>query len=118
MTNKQWLVWRLVDMPDEEIVKEFPGLMCDICAAHIVPTNKPCPPDCDSKLLAWLQQGSEDVKDDGRARLIRTAKEIKKLCQETRCEDCPFCYGYEGFTYKCLLDSEENDGSMPKDWVV
>lgn len=64
MTNKQWLVWRLVDMPDEEIVKEFPGLMCDICAAHIVPTNKPCPLDCEAILLAWLQQEHKECESN------------------------------------------------------
>ena len=58
------------------------------------------------------------IPDDGRARLIRTAQEIKAICKITKCKDCPFCYGYEGFTYKCLLDSKENDGAMPKDWVV
>lgn len=59
MTNKQWLLWIMIDMDTEEFVKTFSGFMCDICAANILPTNKPCIIDCDTILSAWLKQEHE-----------------------------------------------------------
>ncbi len=54
MTNRQWLMWQLIDMSDEELIKNF-GFMCDVCRKYITPNNQ-CPKDCDSLLLAWLKQ--------------------------------------------------------------
>ncbi len=57
MTNQQWLMWQLIDMTAEALVKEFPGFMCDVCYSnHFVPSDEPCNVDCDKRLLAWLQQ--------------------------------------------------------------
>ena len=42
MTNRQWLMWQMIDMSD-------------VCKKYVTP-NKPCPKDCDSLLLAWLKK--------------------------------------------------------------
>lgn len=55
MTNRQWIMWRLIDMSDEELVKEIPGFMCDICNEYITP-HQICKGDCRPKLLAWLKK--------------------------------------------------------------
>lgn len=52
MTNRQWMMQQMIDMSDEELVELFWCKMCD----KYVTTNKPCPNDCDSFLLAWLKQ--------------------------------------------------------------
>lgn len=64
MTNRQWLIWRLIDMTDEELVKEIPGFMCDVCASYVLPSDKPCPIDCEVILLAWLQQEHKECGED------------------------------------------------------
>jgi hypothetical protein len=58
MTNRQWLIWELIDMSDEELVKNL-WSQCELCTAY-VKQNKPCPGDCDSLWLAWLKQEHED----------------------------------------------------------
>ena len=52
MTNRQWLIWQMIDISDEELIGLFGCKMCD---KYVTP-NKPCPKDCDSLLLAWLNQ--------------------------------------------------------------
>ncbi len=64
MTNRQWLMWQLLDMTDEELVKEFPGFMCDVCASHVFPSDRPCPIDCEATLLAWLKQEHKECDKD------------------------------------------------------
>ena len=54
MTNRQWLMWQIIDMSDEELIENF-GSVCDFCSKYLTP-NKPCPNDCNSFLLAWLKQ--------------------------------------------------------------
>lgn len=54
MTNRQWLMWQIIDMSDEELKKNF-GSMCDVCRKYVT-LNKPCPNDCDPLLLAWLKK--------------------------------------------------------------
>ena len=66
MTNRQWLMWRLIDMTNEELIKEFPGFMCDVCASHILIVDKPCPIDCGAMLLSWLQQEHKECVEEGR----------------------------------------------------
>ncbi|MBO6292688.1 MAG: hypothetical protein J6N51_10615 [Selenomonas sp.] len=56
MTNRQWLIWQLIDMSDEELVKKCPGFLCDICADYITPGSGPCIADCDKILIDWLNQ--------------------------------------------------------------
>ena len=52
MTNRQWLIWQLIDISDEELMKL---LGCMVCDKYVTP-NKPCPDDCYSFLLDWLKQ--------------------------------------------------------------
>lgn len=52
MTNRQWLMWQMIDMSDEELIKFFG---CELCSKY-VNQNKPCPGDCDSLFLAWLKK--------------------------------------------------------------
>ena len=54
MTNRQWLMWQIIDMSDEELIKNF-GSMCDACRKYVTPDGL-CPKDCDSLLLAWLKK--------------------------------------------------------------
>lgn len=53
-------------MTDEELVEEFPGFMCDVCASHVLPSDKPCPIGCEAILLAWLKQEHRERGEDGR----------------------------------------------------
>lgn len=55
MTNRQWLMWQLLDMSDEKLLRKFPGLFCDVCDEYIMP-HQICKGDCRPKLLAWLNQ--------------------------------------------------------------
>lgn len=54
MTNRQWLIWQLIDMSDKELMGLFGCNICDKYVTH----NKPCPKevDCDSLFLDWLKQ--------------------------------------------------------------
>ena len=53
MTNRQWLIWQMIDMSDEELLDLFGCRMCDKYVTH----DKPCPKeDCYSLLLDWLKQ--------------------------------------------------------------
>ena len=54
MTNRQWLIWQMIDMSDKELIKNLSSI-CELCNNYITP-NKSCPMDCDSMLLAWLKQ--------------------------------------------------------------
>lgn len=58
MTNRQWLMWQIIDMSDEELIKNF-GSMCEVCKKYIT-SNKPCPANCDSLLLDWLKKEYEE----------------------------------------------------------
>ena len=59
MTNRQWLMWQLIEMSDEELLSKFPELMCDVCAKHI-PSNIMCKGNCRSAVLAWLKEEHEE----------------------------------------------------------
>ncbi len=54
MTNRQWVMWKLIDMTDEE----FSKLMIGECAYW--DDNKYCPDDCTRKCCEgyaiWLSQ--------------------------------------------------------------
>lgn len=52
MTNRQWIIWKMIDMSDEDIVKCFG---CEMCREYVT-SGKPCPSDCNSTLLAWLKK--------------------------------------------------------------
>lgn len=60
MTNRQWLMWQLIDMSDEELIKEYPGVGCEACRKYGVTPNQICTKDCDSLLLAWLKKEHEE----------------------------------------------------------
>jgi hypothetical protein len=57
MTNRQWLIWELIDMSDEEFANRICGKRnvwwCDDCI-----DNKISYPyqDCNKKLYEWLKQ--------------------------------------------------------------
>ena len=59
MTNRQWLMWQLIDMSDEELLRKFPGLLCDVCAEYIT-SHQICNGDCDPIRLAWLKKEHEE----------------------------------------------------------
>lgn len=64
MTNRQWLVWQIIDMSDNELQKKYPGFLCDVCATYITPNRPSCSRDCKSLLLDWLNQEHEEGEDD------------------------------------------------------
>lgn len=59
MTNRQWLMWQLIDMSDEELLRKFPALLCDVCAEYITP-HQICKGDCDPMRLDWLKKEHEE----------------------------------------------------------
>ena len=52
MTNRQRLIWQMIEMSDEELLRNFPGLMCDVHDKYI----KTYKGDCGSEVLAWLKK--------------------------------------------------------------
>jgi hypothetical protein len=59
MTNRQWLMWQLIDMSDEEF-RRF--LNHKYCLYKDVKGNCPrnCREDCSKSMLAWLRQEHEE----------------------------------------------------------
>ena len=55
MTNRQWLIWQMIDMSDNELKKKYPGFLCDVCAEYITPKTT-CSGECNSLMLSWLNQ--------------------------------------------------------------
>ena len=55
MTNRQWLMWKLIDMSDKELLKHIPGVMCYVCTKCITP-HLSCKEDCRSMILDWLKK--------------------------------------------------------------
>jgi hypothetical protein len=58
MTNRQWLIWQLIDMSDEEFADRLNGLgwFCTICSGECGHGAK----DCRQKFVDWLQQEHVD----------------------------------------------------------
>lgn len=58
MTNRQWLIWKLIDMSDEEFANRLCGnrivWSCDDCVNNKV--NGACGGDCEKRFHEWLQQ--------------------------------------------------------------
>ena len=59
MTNRQWLIWRLIDMSDEEFADRICGekrmvWSCDDCVKNKV--YDACDGDCEKRFHEWLQQ--------------------------------------------------------------
>lgn len=60
VTNRQWLIWNLIDMSDKELVK---AIGCEICNKYITPYRPSCSRDCGSLLLDWLKQEHEEREE-------------------------------------------------------
>ncbi len=58
MTNREWLIWKLIDMPDEEFADRVCGnsdvWSCDDCIENKV--NGVCGRDCEENFHEWLKQ--------------------------------------------------------------
>ena len=58
MTNKQWLIWRLIDMSDREFADRVCGnrevWSCDDCVKNKV--NDVSCQGCEEKFYEWLKQ--------------------------------------------------------------
>ena len=57
MTNRQWLIWQLIDMPDDEFADKVCGYKevwsCEDCEENKI---KPMVDGCRKKLHEWLKQ--------------------------------------------------------------
>ena len=42
MTNRQWLLWQMIDMPDDILLRAFAGWSCDVCQMYVRPSDGPC----------------------------------------------------------------------------
>jgi hypothetical protein len=66
MTNRQWLIWQLIDMSDEEfaegICENGELWSCRDCKRHGVNKNESS--DCEDKLREWLKQEHKGVRND------------------------------------------------------
>jgi hypothetical protein len=70
MTNRQWLIWQLIDMSDEEFADAIgsvcgSGTMlwsCRDCKRHGVNKNESS--DCEDKLREWLKQEHKENSND------------------------------------------------------
>ena len=54
MTNRQRLIWQLIEMTDEEFTRKLSGRgwFCEICAKHGGCLSK----DCEGEFINWLRQ--------------------------------------------------------------
>ena len=66
MTNRQWLIWQLIDMSDEEFANRLCGnrivWSCDDCVKNKV--NDVCSGDCEEKLHEWLKQEHKENSNE------------------------------------------------------
>jgi hypothetical protein len=70
MTNRQWLILRLIDMPDEEFADAIGSVCgtgitlwsCRDCKRHGV--NELSSSDCEVRLREWLKQEHEENSND------------------------------------------------------
>ena len=62
MTNRQWLMWQLIDMSDEELAVKMNGRgwFCDIC-----PKRDRCyMANCEKEFIKWLKQEHVERGDE------------------------------------------------------
>ena len=59
MTNRQWLIWQLIDMSDEEFRRTLNYKYCINQDKGSCPIE--CRADCLESKLAWLRQEHTDV---------------------------------------------------------
>ena len=63
MTNRQWLIWQMIDMTEEEFADRICGngsvWSCDDCIDNKV--NGVCGRDCQTIFHEWLKQEHEDM---------------------------------------------------------
>ena len=64
MTNRQWLIWQMIDMPDDVLIRTFARWSCDVCQMFVRPSDVPCPPCCDDVIIDWLGQEHKDNEND------------------------------------------------------
>jgi hypothetical protein len=58
MTNRQWLMWQLIDMSDEEFRRFLDYRYCIHKDTRSCPIE--CEADCLNGMLAWLKQEHEE----------------------------------------------------------
>ena len=62
MTNKQYLIWNIIDMPDEEFAIFYcRGMECEDCPVEKLGIERYS--ECRDKLKEWLKMPKE-VQDD------------------------------------------------------
>jgi hypothetical protein len=66
MTNRQWLIWKLIDMPDKEFADRVCSnnravWSCEDCIENKV--NDVCCQDCEEKFHKWLQQEHKEGEE-------------------------------------------------------
>lgn len=56
MTNRQWLIWYMIDMDDEEFAHKLNGRgwFCEICASKSISDCNGR--DCQREFIEWLRQ--------------------------------------------------------------
>lgn len=68
MTNRQWLIWKLIDMSDEEFADRVCGQRnvwwCDDCVENKI--TYPCSHDCYKRFHEWLKQEYKECVQDGK----------------------------------------------------
>ena len=64
MTNRQWLIWQLIDMDDEKFADKLNGRgwFCAICDRENVSICNE--KDCKRKFIEWLRQEHEESESD------------------------------------------------------
>jgi hypothetical protein len=63
MTDRQWLIWQLIDMSDEEFRRTLNYKYCihkDVGKKYKRNCPRDCSEDCLNGMLAWLQQEHEE----------------------------------------------------------
>lgn len=59
MTNRQWLMWKMIDMSDDEFTKMIDN-PCELCGKMILNDSK-CPAEtCKEMINKWLKQEHKD----------------------------------------------------------
>ena len=62
MTNRQWLIWQLIDMSDEKFAQMLSrhGWFCDICTVYDCNDYN----DCEKEFIKWLRQEYKENSND------------------------------------------------------
>lgn len=78
MTNKQYLLWKLIDMDEKELSEFLFRLKCKYCSSDV----RYCDQDCPEHVKHWLSQKYNDNFDPD----VERAKEFDRKLQGVK--DC------------------------------